>query len=278
MNPSIEYIYDYKTGKGWNEGSGTIEEQYQLFSNNSYVADSHAIGEISLTATENGIIAIGFKTTTNNDANCKLTGKVDGEIVLDGNSGNNYIYKEISAIQGQKIEIDMDFHNINGSNNAGNVIVEGKCSYITTSEDCLVRYLTGCEEGTGAIGGWEKTEMRTYIKETIKPCIPEFVRSRIKIINKTQSAYDTNRKKFTQTTQDDVWLPSHEEIKNGKYKTLFPDDTSRIKKKIDATSGYDWWLRDTFDAGGFYVVRNNGFPDAVGMSYGNNGVVLCFCT
>lgn len=278
MNPSIEYIYDYKTGKGWNEGSGTIEEQYQLFSNNSYVADSHAIGEISLTATENGIIAIGFKTTTNNDANCKLTGKVDGEIVLDGNSGNNYIYKEISAIQGQKIEIDMDFHNINGSNNAGNVIVEGKCSYITTSEDCLVRYLTGCEEGTGAIGGWEKTEMRTYIKETIKPCIPEFVRSRIKIINKTQSAYDTNRKKFTQTTQDDVWLPSHEEIKNGKYKTLFPDDTSRIKKKIDATSGYDWWLRDTFDAGGFYVVRNNGFPDVVGMSYGNNGVVLCFCT
>lgn len=39
-------------------------------------------------------------------------------------------------------------------------------------------------EGTGALGGWEKSEMRTYLRETIFPDIPAVIRDAIKEVTK----------------------------------------------------------------------------------------------
>lgn len=138
---------------------------------------------------------------------------------------------------------------------------------------------TGYVEGTGAIGGWEKSEMRSYMKETLKPLIPEAVRSRIVTVTKTQPAYDTTGVSVTQTTQDDVWVPSYEELysSSGLYYSVFPDDVSRIKRISGDTLVTSWWLRSAYSVAIFKHVRPSG-----GWYYGNLaevscGVALGFC-
>lgn len=134
-------------------------------------------------------------------------------------------------------------------------------------------------EGTGAINGWEKCEMRSYLKETVKPLIPENVRNGIKSINKTQLAYTPTATRFDQTTVDDVWLPSNLELgySNGIYATLFPDSASRVKRKQGATSAEDWWLRSGSGAEYFDEVAPRGGVTGDISRY-IYGVVLCFCT
>ena len=132
-------------------------------------------------------------------------------------------------------------------------------------------------EGTGAIGGWEKSELRSVLKGTIKPLIPESVRNAIKSVSKTQPAYGTNGKSFSQTTEDDVWLPSRIEVFYGTYKALFPDDASTKKYRQDETRASWWWLRSGGATEEFDGVSGYGGISSNRAQY-RNYVVLCFCT
>ena len=136
------------------------------------------------------------------------------------------------------------------------------------------------QEGTGGIGGWEKSEMRSYLIDTIKPLIPNSVSNAIKPVTKTQPAYNTSGLSFTQTTTDDVWIPSYSEMfrKSSLYYPLFQNTSAnRVKKKSGSTSDSIWWLRSAnFDSGfsDVYSDGGNGGDD----SYGSHGVALGFCT
>lgn len=135
------------------------------------------------------------------------------------------------------------------------------------------------QEGTGSIGGWEKCEMRTYLQNTIKPLIPENVRNNIVSIKKTQTAYDTACTSFTQTTEEDVWIPSSEEcINSGIYTGLYAGYTERIKNKVGSTSSHEWYLREVGTSKYLfkYIIKggNAGNSDAT-YSY---GIALGFCT
>lgn len=135
------------------------------------------------------------------------------------------------------------------------------------------------QEGTGSIGGWEKTEMRTYLKETIKPLMLEVVRNSIKEVTKTQYAYDTAGKRFTQTSIEDVWLPDYKEMfdSSSPYNSIFPDNTSRIKSKYGATSAARWRLRSAYNRESFYGVSKDGGANYDSANiYGS--VALGFCT
>lgn len=148
---------------------------------------------------------------------------------------------------------------------------------LATSHRMNPSYSSGVE-GTGTIGGWEKSEMRSYMKETLKPLIPEAVRSRIATVTKTQPAYDTTGTSVTQTTQDDVWVPSYDELygSSGLYHSVFPDNASRIKRKSGSTSAANWWLRSALSTSYFRCVISNGDWD---YYYANisDGVALGFC-
>lgn len=133
------------------------------------------------------------------------------------------------------------------------------------------------EAGTGSIGGWEQSEMRSYLNDTVKPLIPEPVASAIVTVTKTQSAYNTDGSRFTQTTEDGVWIPAYEEMNDGIYKSLFPDSASRIKHKTGSTSASFWWLRSTRDTDRFHYVGSYGFWGYY-YAYGSYGVALGFCT
>ena len=139
-------------------------------------------------------------------------------------------------------------------------------------------------EGTGTLGGWEKSEMRTYLKETIKPLIPETVRNAIVPVTKVSNAYQaSDETAFQQTTVDDVWIPGHREVFNSTnydktgavYSDKFKDASSRIKKHNG--SAYFWWLRSAYYTSNFRGVYDYG-GDSSNRAYDAYGVALGFCT
>ena len=133
------------------------------------------------------------------------------------------------------------------------------------------------DEGTGTIGGWEKSEMRSYLKNTIKPLIPSAVRNAIVEVTKTQISYTVSGSSETQTTTDDVWIPSRSEIQTSEaiYPVLFPDSASRKKSKVGG-SATQWWTRQAYSSSNFYPYTSSGSPtnDPANFSY---GVALGFC-
>ena len=113
------------------------------------------------------------------------------------------------------------------------------------------------QEGTGGIGGWEKSEMRSYLIDTIKPLIPSGVSNAIKPVTKTQPAYNTSGSSFTQTTTDDIWIPSYNEIfgSSSLYYPLFQNtDANRVKKKSGATSASEWWIRSVYNSIALHIM------------------------
>lgn len=137
-----------------------------------------------------------------------------------------------------------------------------------------------CKEGTGMIGGWEKTELRLYLKETVRPLIPEVVRNRIVKILKTQQAIDTAKAAFIQTTEDDLWIPDTDEMfeAQSKYYELLGNDLSRIKKGQDLVIEV-WHTRNAPQFNINYRINKIG---GKGFSVFDidkpMGICLCFCT
>lgn len=140
-------------------------------------------------------------------------------------------------------------------------------------------------EGTGTLGGWEKCEMRSYLRETIFPDIPQEIRNAIKTVKKYSCIYTTAEAKQTDVmSEDTVWIPSDREVFDGTsyessapvYSDLFNNNTARKKAKVGSSATL-WFLRSTYSPTSFRVVSVNG-------TFGNNtasvssGVALGFCT
>lgn len=138
------------------------------------------------------------------------------------------------------------------------------------------------KEGTGSIGGWEKCEMRAYLKNTIKPLIPETVRNAIKEVTKYSKIYDTSNTAVNNVTSaEDVWIPSAREVNFTGYETegpsysmAFPDNASRVKNL--AGSAAWWWLRSANGDNIFRYVNTSGSYTNGSVSY-SGGVALGFC-
>lgn len=117
-------------------------------------------------------------------------------------------------------------------------------SAFVKNESTTIKKMT-YQEGTGIIGGWEKSELRSYLKETINPLIPESVRNNIIAVKKENLNVDIfNTLSSTPTIiSDTLWLPALSEL-NDKYNNLFPDVTKRRKSKIGNTVFEKWWSRE----------------------------------
>lgn len=145
-------------------------------------------------------------------------------------------------------------------------------------------------EGTGAIGGWEKSEMRTYLTETIKPLIPEEVRNAIVPVTKYSMICNTDGSLVNNVaTTDDVWIPSYREIFGETtyetygvtYSEKFPDTDSRIKQIVGGSAFY-WWLRTpqkaSYDTSRYFLSVNISGGVKEWVSSSNVCVALGFCT
>lgn len=141
-------------------------------------------------------------------------------------------------------------------------------------------------EGTGAIGGWDKSEMKQYILDTVVPNIPEVIRNNVKTVTKFTRIRNTAGSVVNDVeTAETFWLASSREMfgasssaetKGPIYSEAFPDKASRIKKKVGATSASMWWLRSANGGASFYTVDTDGsgYNTSATNSY---AIALGFC-
>lgn len=117
-------------------------------------------------------------------------------------------------------------------------------------------------------GGWESSEMRTYLKETIKPLIPANVRNAIKEVTKYSRIFRSGSAVNDVASTEDVWIPSRHEMfdetteyyetQGPRYDGIFTDNASRVKKKVGASSASWWWLRSADYTNYFNRVGSSG--------------------
>ena len=263
---------------------GAVEGETNSYeSTNAGVGNTTSTGCWKITSEGAGTLTVSYTQSGENnydymelyvDGTAAFTGKGAGQDV----SGTH----EVTLSPGVEVTVLATFTK-DGSGDKGN-----DKGVVTFSSDVVINVEVPtssmslsipAQEGTGTIGGWEKSEMRSYLIETIKPLIPDPVLSAIKAVTKTHTAYDTNQSSFSQTTADEVWLPDYKEMFNSSrpYKALFPDNASRIKYKVGASSASWWWLRSAYDYYDFSRVVSSG--SVSNYNAGSSGAVaLGFCT
>ena len=122
------------------------------------------------------------------------------------------------------------------------------------------------QEGTGTLGGWDKCEMKTYLNGTILPKMPSNVRNAIKSVKKYTRIFDVSGTVVNNSVSTDtLWIPSMYEMgwtgyetSGGRYNSIFTNDSSRIKKVVEASSASGWWLRSAISASDFCCVYSSG--------------------
>ena len=145
-------------------------------------------------------------------------------------------------------------------------------------------------EGTGTIGGWENSELRSYLKNTIKPLIPEAIRNGIVEVSKISRGYDTSETEGNKTTTEDVWIPSFREyygtssLTSGEGTGIYYINgdlevhrNARKKKRYSTDSALEYWLRTNSSMKGETTINYSGSrssKSAVNPSY----IVIGFCT
>lgn len=116
----------------------------------------------------------------------------------------------------------------------------------------------------GGVGGWETSELRSYLSTTIKPLIPENVRGSIKAVQKAYLAQDSSLQQFEGECSDELWVPSVREVcydyyrvnvkeSNGpRYYAVYCDFESSVKYNDGHANFY--YLRTVQDSNHYYAV------------------------
>ncbi len=141
-------------------------------------------------------------------------------------------------------------------------------------------------DGTGTLGGWELSELRSYLKNTIKPLIPSNVRTAIKEVTKYTRIYQATPEQAVDNvaTTEDVWIPGRHEMnfstsyeaQSPVYSDAFPDNASRVKNNVNTGSAAWWWLRSASNRDYAYNVNGDGSSNGTSVNSGG-GVALGFC-
>lgn len=141
-------------------------------------------------------------------------------------------------------------------------------------------------EGTGGVGGWKKSELRTYYQNTLLPLVPSAIRDRIVEVKKYSQSYDGAGVKTTdEETEDKVWAPSYREIANrsgyetkGPQYAYFNSDTRRKKAKAGSDTTVYWRLRTVGGTNSVATISDAGVASAAAVaSQTAAGLAIGFC-
>ena len=169
-----------------------------------------------------------------------------------------------------------------GSGNAALTFVAKEL--LATSHGMNPSYSAGVE-GTGALGGWEKSEMRTYLNNTILPLIPSNVAAAIKPVTKYTRIYNASGTAVDNSpTTDTLWIPSTREVgatsywesSCPSYTQIFKDAASRKKSKASGSTATAWWSRTVSNTSKFYYLDRAGNSNGSDTS-NSYGIAPGFC-
>lgn len=122
---------------------------------------------------------------------------------------------------------------------------------------------------------WGNSVLRSYLINTIKPMLPSSIRGIIQPVTKDQFAVDSGAL-VADTSTEEIWIPSREEIYGGIYKELFPDNASRVKCRAGETTKQNWWTRTLYSANNAYYVYTSGaFQNRTASTQFNYPIGFC---
>ena len=176
---------------------------------------------------------------------------------------NTQVYMQIAAIDGDAL-----------ADGSGNAKISWVCKSILNTQKMNSSNVT--------TDGWAATAMRTYLRDTLLPTLPDNVKAAIKEVNKTYKDYTTSS---TLTIADTIWIPSGREVFGGTsyendgviYSGLFDSAANRIKCNASGAAAA-WWLRSATSGTYFYYVNSSGTSSSYGIASTSYGVVFGFCT
>ena len=134
--------------------------------------------------------------------------------------------------------------------------------------------------GTGCLGGYAASEMKTYLDTTIKALLPEVVRTNLTPVVKHSIGFTASGEVFTEMSSiETIWIPSTREM-FGIYESTGPVYSPSTQIRYNDNNPIFWWLRSGFfreqvGANGFRVVYDFSINDN-GASIAR-GVVPGFC-
>lgn len=285
-NPSLSYNQKTVERPGW-----VVDPNGGYKSNNQNMHGSSAKASFTLIPSSSGTLTISYKISS--ESSDKLTIKVDDQIILSATGGSvDWTNKEVSVTEGTPITVVATYTKDDSANIRSDTAWI-KWSGVDVTETSDIQNSSGkvdasVKNGTGTVGGWENSELRTYCNTNLKSLLPQEIQDAIVPVEKKHTAYRAKEsdpaqtESFQQTTSETVWIPSRIELAESKangglYHTMFPDASSCIKKKAGSTSGSPYWNRDASSGSSARYIFNDGYYN---YSYVDNtyGVPLCFCT
>lgn len=285
-NPSAQAVYEDREIDAWKLFYG--KKYASQGQNSATIGNQNA--SWSVTAETAGTLTVSFYC--NNTVNGQLL-----TVTINGATYSTSRYdtsnkQTVECAQGDVVNVSATYNNTKSNNEYGLVDFSstGTISISFTTEKIIAPVATGeYVDRTGGVGGWEKCELREYLKNTIKPLIPQTVRSAIKEVTKGQTTYPQE----VQISSEDVWILSMIEIcgfsgtpqNQPRYELLFPNNTARKRWIVGSTSSTAdyYWTRTGVtksSSGGYgkvYEISTNGsyVETSTASSY---GICLCFCT
>ena len=280
MNPYVEEVYKYPEVPSWTASGNTWTSQ------NRYIT-STAKATWTITATADGTFTVNYKTSNSNASGNKITSlTVNGASVATNYTNTTGATHEMNVTAGDTVTVYAEYDLVGTYSYYATITFGGTATFSVAADvqNAQTRKHDYYKEGTGAVGGWVKTEMRQYLRETLIQKFPEIVRNRIKAVKKytrdiDQDGNQVNNVESTET----LWLPSMREVYNSAetagptYTALFKDAETRKKYKPGASSAVWWWLRSGDTSTRFSNITSDG------NNYNNNannagGVACGFCT
>lgn len=254
-------------------------------SQNRYT-DSTAKATWMLTATSAGTVSINYKTSNASTVRNRIwTLTVNGTEVARNYANTTGATHTVEVNAGDVVVIYCEYDLKNDEYNYYSTITfssTGTFTIVSEIDNTETRDTSSAVSGTGTIGGWENTEMRSYLKNTIKPLIPAVVRSAIKEVTKYTMITDTSLNRRNDVTSiDDVWIPSSYEIfgsietSGPVYSAIYTNYSSRIKKRTG--SQYNWWMRTAADTQKNFLYTETTGNNTPGLCTGGRGISLGFC-
>ena len=299
-NVAYEENYRFETGDSFKRSSTkSSNSNYNRWNaQNKYTANNTAKITIEATAVTDGTLRLTYVTGSSSGNTTSL--KVNGTEVVTSHSTSTQNY-DLAITNGTTYTIEFETTRLtasntddvylklcdtsgSGKNTNVSALVSQTAPVIT---DCTVRVFDHYTDGKGGVGGWEKAELRDYLRTTVLQSMPAEIQSAIKPVTKHQQSIDTSGNTVAQTTTETVWLPSYYEVFNStltgetstmpKYNVLFRDAEHRKKYKVGASSATSWWLRSANGSYGAYYVYISGTNSSSGTS-GTAAVCPSFCT
>ena len=151
----------------------------------------------------------------------------------------------------------------------GNAPVSFITQYVLTSTHRFNPNLAGetgeRTEGTGTIGGWPQSEIRTWLDTYVKPLFPANILGRMVQVTKYSRGYTTAEANNNNISSDDyLWVPSNKEVNNTNesshathYSQLFTSTSAKIRTSPNGTARL-WGLRSANSTSQFKSMTASG--------------------